>query len=278
MRRRVAFPPAFDSAPLWATPRALPHTSPLCLYATSFSARLVPHRDLYLWGIRADRTATPARRYSWPEACGVLERAVEESRKQKRRGTPNVSVFAGMSLPEPVVMPLHMPKRHVRFLHALHAEARRAASLPPPTDADTKARGQALLEGPAAADGDDHGGSNGIKVEGEKADNGVAKDAEDGVGKVKEEGMCPVAVAGTVAVYVCLSVCVWRGHSVCLTVFWLSCLPGCVCAVCEPVSPARHNRASSRHCSQEQAHKRQGRCLCVGGQVGPPCPGSTVHL
>lgn len=111
----------------------------------------------------------------------MLERAVEESRKQKRRGTPNVSVFAGMSLPDPLVMPLHMPKRHVRFLHAVHADARRASGLPPPTDADTKAKGKALIEGSEQGGDSGHGGTNGVKVEA----------AKDGAASVKEEGVCP---------------------------------------------------------------------------------------
>lgn len=110
----------------------------------------------------------------------MLEQAVEESRKQKRRGTPNVSVFAGMSLPDPLVMPIDMPKRHVRFLHAAQAEARHTAGLPPATDADTRAKAKALL---TAADGGAGGCAsvNGVKAE-------VAAEGKDEATAVKEEG------------------------------------------------------------------------------------------
>jgi hypothetical protein len=58
-------------------------------------------------------------RHSWPEAARVLQKAVEESKKLKRRGTPNVIVFAGMTLPQPFQFPIFMSKRHVQFLHQL---------------------------------------------------------------------------------------------------------------------------------------------------------------
>ena len=47
----------------------------------------------------------------------MLDKAVDESKKLKRRGTPNVIVFAGMILPQPFTFPLLMSQRHVRFLH-----------------------------------------------------------------------------------------------------------------------------------------------------------------
>jgi uncharacterized membrane protein YgcG len=81
-------------------------------------------RPTRMWPLR--------RRYSWPEACAVLDLAVEDSRKQKRRGTPNAVVLAGMSLPEPFAMPLQMPKNHVRFLHRLQSAVRVRAGMPPP--------------------------------------------------------------------------------------------------------------------------------------------------
>jgi hypothetical protein len=49
----------------------------------------------------------------------VLQRAVEESKKLKRRGTPNVVVFAGMPLPDPFEFPILVSQRHVNFLHDL---------------------------------------------------------------------------------------------------------------------------------------------------------------
>jgi hypothetical protein len=59
------------------------------------------------------------RRHSWAEAARVLQRAVEESKKLKRRGTPNVIVFAGMTLPRPFEFPILISQRHVNFLHGL---------------------------------------------------------------------------------------------------------------------------------------------------------------
>ena len=57
--------------------------------------------------------------HSWPEAARVLQRAVEESKKLKRRGAPNVVVFAGMPLPDPFEFPILISQRHVNFLHDL---------------------------------------------------------------------------------------------------------------------------------------------------------------
>jgi hypothetical protein len=58
-------------------------------------------------------------RHSWPEAARVLQKAVEDSKKLKRRGTPNVVVFAGITLPQPFQFPILMTRRHVQFLHSL---------------------------------------------------------------------------------------------------------------------------------------------------------------
>lgn len=56
----------------------------------------------------------------------MLQRAVEDSRKLKRRGTPHVVVFAGMSLPQPFSLPLLMSQQHTNFLlsvqHSLPAQ------------------------------------------------------------------------------------------------------------------------------------------------------------
>ena len=76
-------------------------------------------------------TPCNACRFSWPEACAQLDLAVEDSRKQKRRGTPNAIVLAGMSMPEPFDTPVQMPKSHVRMLHQLRREVRERAGLPP---------------------------------------------------------------------------------------------------------------------------------------------------
>ena len=62
----------------------------------------------------------------------MLDQAVEDSRKQKRRGTPNAVVLAGMSLPSLFVIPLQMPKNHVRFLHKLRRDVRARAGMAPP--------------------------------------------------------------------------------------------------------------------------------------------------
>lgn len=128
----------------------------------------------------------------------MLQQAVEESRKQKRRGTPNVSVFAGMSLPEPLVMPIDMPKRHVRFLHSVQTEARLAAGLPPVAGADAKALVKDALAASDGGAGGKHSGTNGFKAEGP----GEHKDAvsEDGAVAVKEEGTVASAVFGLVTV------------------------------------------------------------------------------
>lgn len=75
--------------------------------------------------------ACNACRYSWPEACAQLDLAVEDSRKQKRRGTPNAIVLAGMSMPTPFETPVQMPKSHVRMLHQLRQNVRARAGLPP---------------------------------------------------------------------------------------------------------------------------------------------------
>jgi hypothetical protein len=56
---------------------------------------------------------------------------VEDSRKQKRRGTPNAVVLAGMSMPKPFQTPVQMPKSHVRLLQLLRSDARARAGLPP---------------------------------------------------------------------------------------------------------------------------------------------------
>jgi hypothetical protein len=58
-------------------------------------------------------------RHSWPEAARVLQKAVEDSKKLKRRGTPNVVVFAGITLPQPFQFPILMSRGHVQFLHSL---------------------------------------------------------------------------------------------------------------------------------------------------------------
>jgi hypothetical protein len=79
-------------------------------------------------------------RHSWREACAQLAIAVEDSRKQKRRGTPNAIVLAGMSMPAPFETPVQMPKRHVRLLHQLRREVREGAGLPP-LKADVKDEG-----------------------------------------------------------------------------------------------------------------------------------------
>lgn len=55
---------------------------------------------------------------------------MEDSRKQKRRGTPNAVVLAGMSMPAPFETPVHMPKSHVLLLHQLRREIRERAGLP----------------------------------------------------------------------------------------------------------------------------------------------------
>ena len=74
-------------------------------------------------------------RHSWPEAARVLQKAVEDSKKLKRRGTPNVVVFAGMTLPPPFTFPVLITQRHVSFLHAV------LASFPAPAPPNAAAVG-----------------------------------------------------------------------------------------------------------------------------------------
>ena len=86
---------------------------------------------IYCSILRQRATERDTCRFSWPEACAQLDLAVEDSRKQKRRGTPNAIVLAGMSMPDPFDTPVQMPKGHVRMLHQLRREVRERAGLPP---------------------------------------------------------------------------------------------------------------------------------------------------
>lgn len=69
----------------------------------------------------------------------MLQRAVDDSKKLKRRGAPNVVVYAGLSLPERFDFPTTLPKKHERFLAqatrhvGLQRAAKRTLTLKPGT-------------------------------------------------------------------------------------------------------------------------------------------------
>ena len=82
--------------------------------------KMVQHCTATLHDIKKDsHKGACTCRHSWPEAAAVLQRAVEDSRKLKRRGTPHVVVFAGMQLPQPFGLPLLMSEQHTNFLRGV---------------------------------------------------------------------------------------------------------------------------------------------------------------